>query len=81
MPSRICETNGWLPERKKRKRTSGNFVLVRNRRYRSGKVTGHAYAMASIGVVRLDTSLFLLQGEGSPLLEIRERQIETLAAT
>lgn len=37
--------------------------------------------MASIGVVRSDTSLFLLQGEGSPLLEIRERQIETLAAT
>lgn len=67
---------GYLNERKKRKRASGNFVPgPRNRRYRSGKVTGHAYAVASIGTER-STSLFLLRGEGPALLEIREREAD-----
>lgn len=37
MPSRICETNGWLPNSKKDEKGRKE----ENRRYQSGKVTGH----------------------------------------
>ncbi|KAK1117437.1 hypothetical protein K0M31_016641 [Melipona bicolor] len=75
------ETNGWLPERKKEKETRKWKLCAgaRNRRCRSGKVTGHAYAVASIGgcaLQRLCTSLFLLRGEGPALLEIGEREAD-----
>ena len=77
---------GYLNERKKRKRASGNFVPgPRNRRYRSGKVTGHAYAVASIGGCALQRGAPLCSSFGERDLlswrSERERQIETLSAT